>query len=162
MGRAIIFGFACQCFATAAIVLVQVLPALESDLQEAYIRLLGQNWLFVVGSLIAYLLSQFADVLVFAKIKKWAEAKAGGQRWMWSTGSTLISQAVDTFVFLSIIYGLGFGWYFNGMGKIVLTMMVSQYVVKVALAWVVTPMFYLLTKRSKTGEYKRPIGGNIA
>ncbi len=145
------FGFACQILATCLILLTQVLPATSAEMQVAYDMLLGQNAIFVVGSMTAYLLSQSWDVYVFHKIRNhFIEKGPQGvrKRWIWNNASTMTSQIIDTVVFIGISFGLGFGWLFSAETLPQLgAMMVGQYFLKFLLAALDTPIFYVLTRK---------------
>lgn len=145
-------GFGCQILATALILLTQALPAVDPTMQTAYNMLLGQNVIFVIGSMTAYLLSQSWDVFVFHKIRNHVLASAHGserRRWIWNNASTMTSQIIDTVVFIGISFGIGFGWLFSfdtlpQLGA----MMVGQYLLKFILAALDTPFFYLMTRHA--------------
>lgn len=149
------WGFISQILATALIVFTQFLPASDPEMQTAYVMLLGQNIVFVIGSLAAYLVSQSWDVFIFHKIRDWAINKYGEERfarrrWLWNNGSTMTSQIFDTVIFIGIAFGLGFGWLFDAaMWPTLGAMMVGQYLIKFILAALDTPIFYLLTRKSK-------------
>ncbi len=149
---AVIFGLVGQVFATLLILLTQHLPAADAGMQETYVRLLGQNWVFVVASLAGYLIAQKWDIWIFHKIRSRYIAKHGDtkHRWIWNNASTMTSQIWDTIVFIGIAFGLGFGWLFQAeMRPVLLSMMVGQYVFKMLLAACDTPIFYLLTRELK-------------
>jgi hypothetical protein len=111
--------------------------------------LLGQNWIFVIGSLVAYYISQSWDVWVFHKIRNKFDANPK-KRWIWNNLSTWTSQIWDTVIFIGISFGLGFGWLFNKeMLPTLGAMMVGQYILKFLLACIDTPFFYLLTRKRK-------------
>lgn len=145
------WGFIGQILATVLIIFTQNLPAVDPEMQTAYTMLLGQNWVFVVGSLTAYFISQSWDVWVFHKIRDKYIQKHGttkGGRWIWNNASTMTSQIFDTVVFVGIAFGLGFGWLFDPVMRPVLWgMMVGQYLLKFLLAVIDTPIFYLLTRK---------------
>lgn len=147
------WGFIGQILATLLIIFTQQLPATSNEMQGAYDMLLGQNWIFVIGSLVAYYISQSWDVWVFHKIRDKYIAKHGstaGGRWIWNNGSTMTSQIFDTVVFVGISFGLGFGWLFNAeMRPALWAMMVGQYLLKFILAALDTPIFYFLTRERK-------------
>lgn len=145
-------GFICQLFSTALIILVRYFPATDAVMQESYVTLLGQNWVFVVASLVAYLCSQTIDVKLFHAIrgkyiKKHGSTKGG--KWIWNNGSTMTSQLVDSIVYVFIAFGFGFGWLFqDGMRIVLFNMILGQWLFKIALAALDTPLFYLFTRRS--------------
>lgn len=151
--RTVRWGFIGQVLATILIILTQKLPASDPEAQAAYDRLLGQNWIFVIGSMVAYFASQSWDVFFFHKIRDKYIAKHGntaGGRWIWNNGSTMTSQIIDTVLFIGISFGIGFGWLFDPQMHIsLLSMMIGQYVLKFILAALDTPFFYLLTRRGR-------------
>lgn len=149
----VLLGFFCQVLATVLIIFTQHLPAASQETQAAYDVILGQNYIFVIGSLIAYFASQTWDVWIFHKIRDRYIAKHGstaGGRWLWNNGSTMTSQIIDTVLFIGISFGFGFGWLFNKeMWTTLAAMMVGQYCLKFVLAALDTPFFYLLTRRNE-------------
>lgn len=74
------------------------------DYQAAYSAIFGQGMWIIVGSLVAFLLSQMIDVKVFHRIRKHT-----GERhaWLRATGSTAVSQVFDSFVVLYIAFVIG-------------------------------------------------------
>lgn len=154
--RTVRWGFIGQVLATLLIILTQYLPAADPEAQAAYDRLLGQNWIFVIGSMVAYFASQSWDVFFFHKIRDKFIAKHGstdGGRWIWNNASTMTSQIIDTVLFIGISFGIGFGWFFDrAMWPSLFAMMIGQYALKFILAAIDTPFFYLLTRR-KEGDY---------
>ena len=107
------------------------------NLQTAFRWVLGQgNWI-IVGSLVAFLVGQLVDVSVFQRIKRWT----GGQRvWLRATGSTVVSQFLDSYVVLFIAFVLG-----PPKWSIALFLAVGtvNYIYKVFVAIVLTPVIYL-------------------
>ena len=154
--RTVRWGFVGQVIATLLIILTQYIPAADPEAQTAYERLLGQNWIFVIGSMVAYFASQSWDVFFFHKIRDKFIAKHGstdGGRWIWNNASTMTSQIIDTVLFIGISFGIGFGWFFDrAMWPSLFAMMLGQYALKFILAALDTPFFYLLTRR-KEGDY---------
>lgn len=145
----VIWGVICQVLATALIVFTQMLPATDKEMQLAYTKLLGQNYIFVIGSLVAYFASQSWDVWIFHKIRDKLN-KNPKKRWIWNNASTMTSQIIDTVLFVGISFGVGFGWLFDEKMRPALgAMMIGQYLLKFALAAIDTPIFYLLTRRRK-------------
>lgn len=74
------------------------------DMQAAFSAIFGQGMWIIAGSSIAFLLGQIIDVTIFRHIRKMT-----GERYIWAraTGSTLVSQLVDSFVVLYIAFVLG-------------------------------------------------------
>lgn len=145
-------GFICQLFSTALIILVRYFPTTDAAMQESYVTLLGQNWVFVVASLVAYVCSQSLDVKLFHAIRGWYIRKHGstkGGKWIWNNAGTMTSQLVDSTVYVLIAFGFGFGWLFqDGMKVVLFNMILGQWLFKVVLAALDTPLFYLFTRRS--------------
>ena len=145
-------GFCCQILATCLIMIGGALPAADAGMQNAYNALLGQNAVFVVASMTAYLLSQSWDVFIFHRIRNRVLQNGGSSRsrWIWNNASTMTSQIIDTVVFIGIAFGIGFGWLFDAaMLPQLGAMMVGQYLCKFALAALDTPIFYFLTRSHK-------------
>lgn len=143
------FGFVGQVLATLLIVFTQMLPAVDPAMQKSYEMLLGQNFVFVIGSLTAYLISQSWDVWFFHKIRNKIMAKehSNKSRWIWNNLSTMTSQILDTIIFILIAFGIGFGWLFQPeMYPTLAAMMIGQYLIKFILALLDTPLFYLFTR----------------
>lgn len=147
--QAILFGLFGQILASLLILLTQYLPAVDQNMQETYERLLGQNWIFVTASIVAYFIAQSWDIWIFHKIRVRYIAKHGNtkHRWIWNNASTMTSQIWDTVIFVGIAFGVGFGWLFDAnMRPVLASMMIGQYVFKMILAALDTPVFYLLTR----------------
>lgn len=141
-------GLISQIAATIIIIIGKYLPFIDAEMQQAYIKILGQNWIFVIGSLTAYLVSQNLDVHIFHRlrdkyIKEHGSTKGG--RWIWNNASTMTSQFVDTLIFITIAFGFGFGWIFNNQIALI-GMLIGQYLVKLIIAALDTPFFYFMTK----------------
>lgn len=144
------YGLIGQVVATLIIMLSAYTPYVDAEMQNAYVKLLGQNWIFVIGSLAAYLLSQHLDVTIFHKIRDKYINKHGstkGGRWIWNNASTITSQFVDTAIFITISFGIGFGWLWNNQVMLI-NMIIGQYAVKFIIALLDTPFFYIFTRES--------------
>ena len=74
------------------------------DMQAAFTATFGQGLWTIGGSITAFLIGQLIDVVIFHRIRT-----ATGERWIWlrATGSTAVSQLVDSFVVLYIAFVLG-------------------------------------------------------
>lgn len=110
------------------------------DMQVAFSNIFGQGMWIIVGSLIAFLVSQVLDVWVFHKIKK-----ATGQKkvWLRATGSTLVSQFIDSFIVLFIAFHIGRDW---SMQR-VLAIGLVNYSYKAVMALLLTPVIYFVEGR---------------
>lgn len=116
------------------------------DMHKAYNAIFGQGGFIVLGSLSAFLLSQLIDVFIFHKIKK---NTGEGKIWLRATGSTLVSQLIDSFVVLFIAFYIGsrvngekgdFIWPFS----LVVATCIVNYCYKFIVAIVLTPVIYLI------------------
>lgn len=150
--RIVKYGLIGQILSTVLIILTQYLPAVDPGVQQSYETILGQNVVFVIGSLIGYIASQTWDVWIFHKIRDKIMKEKGNnkQRWIWNNLSTMTSQIIDTIIFITIAFGFGFGWLFDSaMLPTLGAMIVGQYLVKFLLAIIDTPIFYFFTRKTK-------------
>ena len=143
---AVLMGFIAQVICSALIYLTPIIFKRWFVGSDTYTALNSLGW-FTLGSLIAYGCSQTWDVFIFHKIKDWAKAKYGEekynkQRWLWNNGSTMTSQIIDTVIFISIGFGIGLGM----RGNELIGLMIGQYCIKWCLALLDTPIFYLFTR----------------
>ena len=145
-------GFICQLLAMCLIQLTRLLPSYECSMETAYNMVLGQGYIYVIGSLIAYWTAQSWDVFIFHKVRDICIKKYGNTdcKWIWNNVSTITSQFIDTLVFITISFGVGLKWLFNLETLPTLGLMiVGQYLFKAILAVIDTPFFYLLTRKEK-------------
>ncbi|MDH4022832.1 MAG: queuosine precursor transporter [Gammaproteobacteria bacterium] len=106
------------------------------DLQTAFAAIYGQGMWVIVGSLVAFLIGQLLDVAIFHRIRL-----VTGERLIWlrATGSTLVSQFVDSFVVLYIAFVLGpQHWPINQF----LAIGTVNYAYKFLAALALTPLIY--------------------
>lgn len=143
-------GFAGLAFASfMAAVVVALPPAPFWHHQDAYEIAFGSAPRIVVASMIAYFCGEFVNSFVLAKMKLITQG-----RWLWTRtiGSTLFGEAVDSALF----YPLAF--YGSGIipdDKLPLVMM-AQFVVKVGVEVVLTPVTYKIVgalKRAENEDY---------
>lgn len=108
------------------------------DINEAYTRIFAQSLGIIIGSLVAFLIGQFLDVFTFQYLRKLTGSR---NVWLRATGSTLVSQFVDSFVVLFIaFYFLGQpAWSF----KQVIAVGIINYIYKFSAAILLSPMLYL-------------------
>lgn len=106
------------------------------NMQLAYRAIFGQGLWIIVGSLVAFLIGQLVDVFVFHRVKV-----ITGERYIWAraTGSTLVSQFIDSFVVLFIAFYIGADWSL----RLVLGIGLVNYMYKFAAALLLTPLIYL-------------------
>lgn len=133
-------GLKIQLASTALILLAIWLPpaVFAIDFNAAFKTVLNQNVRVVFASLTAYTISQAHDVISF---NFWRNKTKGKHKWLRNNASTLVSQIIDTAIFITIAF-----W---GMVPNLLWMIISQYVVKAIIALLDTPFFYLLTRNKK-------------
>ena len=110
------------------------------NMGNAFNAVFGQGMWIILGSLAAFMVSQLVDVFVFHKIKKVTGEK---KVWLRATGSTLVSQFVDSFIVLFIAFYLGQGW---SMQKVLAICMVN-YAYKSLMAIILTPVIYAMENR---------------
>ena len=110
------------------------------DYQAAYAAVFGQGLWSIVGSIVAFLVGQLIDVSVFHRIRQ-----ATGERWVWlrATGSTAVSQLVDSFVVLYIAFVMGPQHWpipqFLAIGTV-------NYLYKMLAAIALIPLLYLMRR----------------
>jgi uncharacterized integral membrane protein (TIGR00697 family) len=109
------------------------------DMNNAFSGIFGQGMWIIAGSILAFLVGQIADVLIFHKIKK-----ITGERLLWlrSTGSTLVSQLIDSFVVIFIAFYLNpqYHWSWQMVAAIGLV----NYTYKFLVAILMTPLLYVV------------------
>lgn len=110
------------------------------DMNDAFNSVFGQGMWIIVASILAFLVSQLVDVTIFHKIKK-----ATGERkiWLRATGSTVVSQLVDSFIVVFVAFKIGRGWSW----PTVLSISLLGYSYKFLVAVLMTPIIYLVEGR---------------
>lgn len=112
---------------------------------DAYKIILGQGSWIIIGSLFAFLLGQILDVTIFHSIKRWTGEK---KIWLRATGSTLVSQLIDSFVVLFIAFYIGPRVSANQGApwnlQLVLAVCTGNYIYKFIVAIIMTPVIYLV------------------
>jgi uncharacterized integral membrane protein (TIGR00697 family) len=152
--RVIWMGFTSVGVASVILFLCDIAPPSESFAhQEAFHIILGQSPLVLAASLVAYFVGEFCNSFVMAKMKVWT---AGRHLWARTIGSTVVGEAVDSVVFYPLAFGLlprllGFeeaAWPWALVGAI----LVSNYILKVGVEVVCTPLTYKLVAFLKRAE----------
>lgn len=110
------------------------------DMSKAFNGIFGQGMWIIFGSVVAFLVSQIVDVTIFHKIKKITGEK---KIWLRATGSTLVSQLVDSFIVLFIAFKIGQGWSW----QLVFAICLINYTYKFTMAILLTPVIYLIEHR---------------
>ena len=110
-------------------------PGNIPDMQLAYARIFGQGLWIIVGSMVAFLIGQIVDATVFHRIRRITGEK---RVWLRATGSTLVSQFIDSYVVLIIAFYIGQGWEIER----VLAIGTMGYIYKFVVAVLLTPVIY--------------------
>lgn len=145
--RVIWIGFAATALFSLTVWIVGLLPSeVEWSSRvgmDAYNAVLGSTPRIVLASLIAYWAGSFSNAFVLAKLKVLTQGK-----WLWTRtiGSTIVGQAVDTFLFVGIAFG-------GAMSMDVLwSIAVSNYLFKVGVEVLFTPATYAIVGWLKRAE----------
>lgn len=115
------------------------------NMQAAFSAVLGQGLLIIIGSIMAFMVGQLIDVIVFHNIKK---ITGEGKIWLRATGSTVISQLIDSFIVLYIAFKIGpelglidgltpWSW------SMLLAVGTINYTYKFSMAVILTPLLYI-------------------
>ncbi len=137
-------GFACNLLAVVAIWLGEILPSASFwNGQPAYVQILGYSPRLLLASFIAYLVGEFANSFVLAKMKI-----ATKGRWLWTRtiGSTLVGEGLDSLFFITIAF---FGTIPSGG---LFSAIVAQWLFKSAYEAVATPVTYAIVNFLKRRE----------
>ena len=142
--KVIWLGFFCNFIAVVAIWLGQILPPASFwDGQGAYDRILGYTPRILGSSFLAYLVGEFANSFVLAKLKITTK---GRFLWLRTIGSTLVGQGVDSLIFITLAF----------VGTIPLSglilAIVTQWLAKSIYEAVVTPLTYVVVNFLKRKE----------
>jgi len=136
-------GFFCNLIAVLAFWVAGQIPALDSDVQNAYERILGYTPRILAASFLAYLVGEFANSFVLAKMK----IKTKG-RFLWTRtiGSTLVGEGLDSTVFIIIAFGGMFSW------PLIIGIILTHWLVKTGYEVVATPFTYMVVNYLKRKE----------
>jgi len=107
------------------------------NMDQAFNTIFGQGLWIIAGSLTAFLIGQLVDVYVFHFLRSFT---GSSKIWLRATGSTLVSQFIDSFVVLLIAFYFGAGWDLS----LVLAIGLVNYIYKFIVAVFLTPLLYLL------------------
>lgn len=108
-----------------------------SDYNFAFNLVFRQGMWIIVGSLVAFLIGQLIDVIVFHKIKD----KTGDKKFIYrATGSTMVSQFIDSFVVLVIAFYIGADWKLST----VLAIGLVNYLYKLCMVFIMIPVLVLV------------------
>ena len=142
--RVIWLGFACNALMVLAVWIGGELPAAPFwSGQAAYQEILGQAPRILAASFAAYLVGEFANAFVLAKLKV---ATAGRWLWLRTIGSTVVGQGLDSVVFVTLAFAGGVPA--GALAGIV----AAQWAVKVAYEAAATPLTYAAVGWLKSRE----------
>ena len=137
--RVIWIGFLCNLLVVAAIWVAGMLP----ENQDAWNSVLGAAPRILLASFLAYLVGEFANAFVLAKLKV---ATEGRHLWLRTIGSTLVGQGLDSAVFITLAF-----WGILPPGALATTI-VTQWLVKTAYEAAATPATYAAVGWLKRAE----------
>ena len=142
--RVIWSGLAALVFASImATVVVKLPPAANWKGQDAYESIFGQTPRIVFASITAFFCGEFANSYTLAKMKIWTN---GHSLWSRIIGSTIVGEGVDSLVF----YPAAFLFVWDT--QLVLTVMTSNYILKVLWEILATPLTYRIVAALKYAE----------
>jgi uncharacterized integral membrane protein (TIGR00697 family) len=142
--RVIWLGFFCNFVVVVAIGIAQLLPPASFwDGQKAYERILGYTPRLLAASFLAYLVGEFANSFLLAKMKI-----ATKGRWLWTRtiGSTLVGEGLDSLVFMILAFAGTIP-----MAALLLAIL-TQWLMKSAYEAVATPFTYVVVNFLKRKE----------
>ena len=132
--RVVWAGFAALAFmAFMSWVVVNLTPAPDWTGQAAYETVFGATPRIVLASMLAFWAGEFANSFVLARMKLWT---AGRHLWSRTIGSTAVGQGVDSLIFYPVAF---YGTWSN---ELLLTVLVTQYALKVGWEALLTPVTY--------------------
>jgi uncharacterized PurR-regulated membrane protein YhhQ (DUF165 family) len=111
--------------------------------QTTYESVFGSTWRIVVASITAFWAGEFVNSFVLAKMKVWTKGRA---LWSRTIGSTFVGQGVDSLIFYPVAF-LGI-WTTDA----VITVMITNWALKVAWEAALTPVTYVVVNRLKSAE----------
>jgi uncharacterized integral membrane protein (TIGR00697 family) len=144
--RCIWVGTAALLFmAFMAWVVVALPPAPGWTGQGAYEQVFGQVPRIVMASIIAFWAGEFVNSIVLARMKVWT-----GGRYLWTRtiGSTVAGQGVDSLIFYPLAFWGAAGW----SNDLVITVLLTQWALKVAWEAILTPVTYAVVGALKRRE----------
>jgi uncharacterized integral membrane protein (TIGR00697 family) len=142
--RVIWLGFFCNLLAVAAISIGGILPAAGFwEGQAAYEEILGYTPRLLAASFIAYLVGEFVNSIVLAKMKV---ATEGRFLWLRTISSTVVGQGLDSIVFVTLAFA------FTIPTGAIIPIVLTQWIIKSAYEALATPFTYLVVNHLKRSE----------
>jgi uncharacterized integral membrane protein (TIGR00697 family) len=117
----------------------QTISGQPVNMNLAFTGIFGQGMWIIAGSIIAFLVGQIADVVIFHKIKKITGEKS---LWLRATGSTLVSQLIDSFVVIFIAFYINPQYHWSW--QMVAAIGMVNYTYKFLVAILMTPILYII------------------
>ncbi len=133
-------------------------PAVDPDFAATFSAALAPSANIVLGSLLAYLVSQNWDVVVFHRIRDYTDGKA---LWLRNVASTASSQALDTVIFVSVAFVVApmlFGIGDALPTAAVVSLILGQYLLKLLIAVGDTPFVYLVVRLLGPARERSAVG----
>ena len=152
--RVIWTGFAAAALMALVLWVVTLIPAAPDagPNTEAFNAAVASTVYIVLGSLVAFFAGEFTNSFLLAKMKVATQG-----RWLWARtiGSTIVGQAVDTIIFLTIAFGIGGVLQGSPMeGGLFWAIFWSNYVFKVGVEVLFTPITYAIVGFLKRAEHE--------
>lgn len=119
--------------------LTQTVDGQNVNMKLAFQAIFGQGMWIIIGSITAFLIGQMIDVLIFHRIKKFTGDKV---LWLRATGSTIVSQLIDSFVVIFIAFYLNPAY--NWSWEMVAAIGLVGYTYKFIVALAMTPILYVV------------------
>jgi queuosine precursor transporter len=142
--RCVWTGFAALIFMAFMSYVVVAMPAAAGwDGQAAYESVFGSTWRIVAASVLAFWAGEFVNSFVLARMKVWTE---GRHLWARTIGSTVFGQGIDSLIFYPVAF---LGTWSNAQ---VLTVMVTNWLLKVLWEALLTPVTYAVVGWVKARE----------
>jgi len=134
-------GFLANIFMLGVLYIARILPPAPFwPHQEAFDLILGAVPRIVIASLVAYIVSQTHDVWSF---HFWRHKTDGKHLWLRNNVSTMTSQLIDSVIFVTVAF------YGSMPNDALVTMIITQYMVKLVIAVLDTPFCYMLVSWAK-------------
>jgi len=144
--RVIWLGFLCNLIFVLFAWLGQILPpAAFWQGQSSYEAILGYTWRLLIASFLAYVVGEFANSIIMARMKVWTKGK---RLWARTIGSTIVGEGLDSAIFITVAFYATAA--FSG------TLILQQWIAKVAIEVLATPLTYLAVNYLKKSEGQNP------
>lgn len=121
----------------------KVPPATDWAFQESYDLILGVVWRIVLASLVAYVIGEFTNSYILAKLKV---KMKGTKLWLRAISSTIVGQFLDTTVFLLIAFAGILPW------DLIVSIWITNYIFKIAVEVILLPITYRVVAFLKKKE----------